>query len=430
MQDEIKKDNFPNIIGYESIKKPLNRILDIIHCKEKYKELGVHIPHGLLISGEPGIGKTSLARDFINATNRKSYLIRKTKSNGSFIDSINDIFNEAKQNVPSIIFLDDLDKFSDTDKIDTNAEEYIVLQSLIDSVAKEDVFIIATANDLHSLPSSLLRAGRFDNQFSMKVPTNEETEKIIEYYLKNKKISSNVCASDIAKILSDKSCAVLEKVVNEAGIIAGYQNHKEITQDDMINASLSVMYGVSLDDKTNNSKYLIETAYHEAGHALIAELLEPSSISFISAVDYDANIKGFTLYNENENYSRDFIFQENKLKTLLAGKAATELVFGKVDVGSNNDLNKAYNICLRMVDDYAIYGFDTHIYNRDNSNEIFFNIENKINTMINVYYREVMTLLRKNRKLLDTIANELAARGILFSHDIADIKESVGKDQE
>lgn len=430
MQDMIKEDNFSNIIGYEPIKKSLNRILDIIKCKEKYKELGVHIPHGLLISGEPGIGKTSLANDFVKATNRKSYLIRKTKSNGSFIDSINDTFNEAKQNTPSIIFLDDLDKFSDTDKMNTNAEEYIVLQSLIDSVVEEDIFIIATANDLDSLPYSLLRAGRFDNQFSLKVPTKEETEQIIEYYLKNKKVSNNVCASDIAKILSNKSCAVLEKVVNEAGIIAGYQNHKEITQDDMINASLSVMYNVSLDNKVDNSKYLLETAYHEAGHALVAELLEPSSISFISAVDYDANIKGFTLYNENKNYSRDFIYQENRVKTLLAGKAATELIFSKVDVGTNSDLNSAYSICKRMVDDYAIHGFDTHIFNHDPSNEIQFNIENKINTMINIYYREVMTILRKNRKLLDKIANELATRGILFSHDIAEIKESVRKDQE
>lgn len=429
MQDMINEDNFSDIIGYENIKKSLNRILDIIKCKEKYKELGVHIPHGLLISGEPGIGKTCLAKDFIKATNRKSYLIRKTKSNGSFIDSMNDIFNEAKKNVPSIIFLDDVDRFSDTEHYNTNAEEYVAVQSLIDSVSDSDVFIIATANDLRSLPDSLLRAGRFDNHFKLEAPTGDESQKIIEYYLKDKKIAKDVCAKDIAQILKKQSCAVLEKVVNEAGITAGYENRKEITQEDMINASLSKMYEVSLDCRVNNSKYLLETAYHEAGHALVAELLEPSSISFISAVDYGTNLKGFTFYKENKDYFRDFTFQDNMIKALLAGKASIELVYGKVDVGSNNDFNKAYSLCEKMIDDYTMFGFDTHLYNHNHSNNIKSNLESKINTIINIYYREVMDILRKNRKLLDKIANELAARGILFSHDIADIKESVRKEQ-
>lgn len=423
------KDNFQNIIGYEPIKKSLNRILDIITNPEKYRELGVHIPHGLLLSGEPGIGKSSLAKDFIKATKRKSYLIRKTKSNGSFIDSMNDIFKEAKQNIPSIIFLDDLDKFSDTDRDNTNAEEYITIQSLIDSVSDEDVFIIATANDTRFLPDSLLRAGRFDNQFKLEVPTGEEASRIIAHYLRNKKVAKDVCVSDISQILKKQSCAVLEKVVNEAGIIAGYQNRNEITQEDMINASLSKMYDVSLDCRVNNSNYLLETAYHEAGHALVAELLEPSSISFISAVDYDTNLKGFTLYKENKDYLRDFIFQENRVKALLAGKAATELVYGKVDVGSNNDFNKAYSICEKMVDDYTMYGFDTHIYNHEYSNNIKATIENKITAIINIYYKEVMAILRNNRILLDKIANELSIRGILFSHDINEIKESVRKEQ-
>lgn len=424
------KDIFSDIIGYETIKKSLKRILDIITNQEKYKELGVHIPHGLLISGEPGIGKSSLAKDFVAATNRKSYLIRKTKSNGSFIDSMNDIFNEAKKNAPSIILLDDLDKFSDTEQNNVNAEEYIAIQSLIDSVSDEDVFIIATANDTQSLPDSLLRAGRFDNQFKLEIPTGEESQMIIEHYLKNKKIAKDVCTSDIAQILRYQSCAVLEKVVNEAGIYAGYHNRKEITQMDMINASLSKMYNVSLDCQAGNSKYLLEVAYHEAGHALVAELLEPSSISFISAVDYDSNVKGFTYYKENKDYITDFKYQENRIKALLAGKASIELVFGKVDVGANEDFNRAYTVCERIVDDYTMYGFDTHLYKHKHSDNIRKNMESKITTIINIYYREVMSILRNNRDLLDKIANELAVRGILFSHNISEIKESIRKEQE
>lgn len=422
------KENFPNIIGYDTIKKSLSRILDVIQSPDKYRKLGVSIPHGVLLSGEPGIGKSSLAKDFIKATNRKSYLIRKNKSNGSFIDNMNEVFNEAKLNAPSIIFLDDLDKFSDTEHVNSNSEEYIAIQSLIDSVADEDVFIIATANDTDTLPYSLLRAGRFDNQFELKVPTGEDAERIITYYLKNKNVSKDVCARDIAEVLCNKSCAVLEEVVNEAGIIAGYQNRDEITQEDIINASLSKMYEVSLDNETSDSEYLLEAAYHEAGHALVAELLEPSSVSFLTAINYDTNIRGFSVYRQNKDYSRDLKFQENRIKSLLGGKAAKELVYGKVDTGSNSDLNKAYDICKLMVDDYGMYGFDTHIFTHDKSRDIISNMESKIKTMINIYYREVMTLLRDNRGLLDKIANEVAVKGILFSHDIEKIKEDYYKE--
>jgi len=416
------KDNFPNIIGYEDVKKSLNRILDVIRNPEKYAKLGVRIPHGLILVGEPGIGKSSLAKEFIKATNRKSYVIRKARSNGSFISNLNYIFNKAKCNTPSIIFLDDIDRFSDTNHENTNSDEYIAIQSLIDSVADYDVFIIATANDIDCLPNSLLRAGRFDNKFSLKVPTGKEAEQIIEYYLKNKNVAQDICANDIAQILSNQSCAVLEKVVNEAGIIAGYQNHTAITQEDMIKASLSIKYDIPIDNKVNSSKYLLETAYHEAGHALVAELLEPSSISYISAIEYSDDLKGLTVYKENEHYLKDFKYQENRLKALLAGKATTELVFGKVDVGANSDMNRAYTLCNKMIDDYTMYGFDTHVYECRYSESIRANIEDKIKTIISVYYREVMSILRTNRDLLDKIAHELAKRGILFSRDINEIK--------
>lgn len=422
MKDISKKDNFPNIVGYEDVKAELNRILDVIRNPEKYAKLGVRIPHGLILVGEPGIGKSSLAKDFIKATNRNSYIIRKAKSNGSFINGMNYIFNKARCNTPSIIFLDDIDKFSNTNRENTNSEEYIAIQSLIDSVANDNVFIIATANDIKTLPDSLLRAGRFDNKFCLEVPTGKEAEQIIKYYLKNKNVSQDICVNDIAQILTGQSCAVLEKVVNEAGIIAGYQNHTTITQDDMIRASLSIKYNIPIDNKTNNSKYLLETAYHEAGHALVAEFLEPSSISFVSAIEYNSDLKGLTIYKENEHYFKDFKFRENRVKALLAGKAATELVFGKVDVGSNNDMNRAYTICQMMVDDFAMYGFDTHVYDCNKSDRTRIRIEDKVTTLISIYYREVMSILRTNRDLLDNIAHELAKRGILFSHDISEIK--------
>lgn len=420
-----KKDLFSNIIGYDDVKKTLKMMVDILNYEEKYKKLGCSIPHGLLLYGSPGTGKTSIANEILdNALNREKYIIRKTKSDGDFMDYMNEIFEDAVKNQPSIILLDDLDKFSENDNR-SNQEEYVTVQSLIDDMKDEDVFVIATANDYSCLPDSLVRAGRFDIQLEINNPKEEDAIKIFDYYLKNKKISKDVNTKDISCILTDSSCAELEKVCNQAGIYAGFKNKTEIEMDDLIRASLELKYKASIEDFNQDDKYSLETAYHEAGHALIGEYLEPGLISFVTIVKSNSKTKGMTIYHDNEDYFRDIVFMQNRVKMLLAGKATTEVVFNKCDTGSETDINRAYLIVQRMVDGYCYYDFESSVNRAYKSNDVSERVkENKetsVNKLIKDYYSEVKNLLIKNRNILDELASKLNNQKILFQDEIRSI---------
>lgn len=415
---ENKKELFKNIIGYDNIKSTLKTVIDMLNNTEKYKKLGCNIAHGLLLYGQPGTGKTSMAKEIINNVNRKVFIIRKTKSNGNFIDYMNSVFEEAKNNQPSIIVLDDLDKFSEDDD-KSNKEEFVAIQSLIDEIKNEDIFVIATANNINVLPSSLKRAGRFDIKIEIANPKDEDAIKIFEYYLKSKKIDKNVNVKNISYILTDSSCAELEKVCNQAGIYAGYQNKDSIGMDDLLRASLELKYNTNIEDINVKDNYAINTAYHEAGHAIIGELLEPGSISFITITKSDSDTKGFTIFRKNEDYNEDIKFMKNRVMSLLAGKAATEIVFNTCDVGSNSDLRRVHNIVSKFVDDYCMLDFNSWIYYIDETSEkVKANKSDNINNIISQYYNEVKTMLINNRHKLDVLAKELKDKKILFKDEI------------
>ena len=165
---------FNKIIGYESVKKELMRVCDILVNTEKYKKFGVKVSQGLLLYGEPGVGKTLMAKCFISASKRKCFVCRKTKSNGSFFDKIVETFERAKKNAPSIVFLDDVDKFAEEDDENSKAEEYVAIQSCIDNLNGRDVFVIATANAISPLPFSLMRNGRFSKRIEVEPPQGQD----------------------------------------------------------------------------------------------------------------------------------------------------------------------------------------------------------------------------------------------------------------
>ncbi len=415
------KEIFSNIIGYDDIKKSLKIIVDVLNNKEKYKELGCNISHGLLLYGPPGTGKTSIANEILNNVKRNTYIIRKTKADGSFIDYLTSIFNDAINNQPSIILLDDLDKFAEEGER-SNQEEYVTVQSLIDSIKDEDVFVIATANETYNLPKSLKRAGRFDTQIKINKPKEQDADKIFSYYLKNKKIDNDVNIKNITSILTNTSCADLEKVCNQAGIYAGFKNKNSIGMEELLRASLELKYETNIDNINEKDKYSLNAAYHEAGHALIGELLEPNSISFITITKNSSDTKGMTIFHENEDYFQDIVFMQNRIKALLAGKAATEIVFNTCDVGANSDIRRSYDIAKRFIDNYCMYDFNSWIDVYEETSEKV--KESKAyNTMklLNDYYHEVKEILIQNRNILDKLANELNNKKILFQDEIKKI---------
>lgn len=215
------KDYFDDVIGYEDIKYELKKMCDFLSNREKYEKLGAKPIKGILLQGDPGTGKTTMAEAFIKSCGRKAYICRKTKSDGDFLKKIVKIFEEAKNNQPAVILLDDIDKYSSERIRRVDAEEFVTVQSCIDDLGDSDVFIIATSNDYDKLPESLLRAGRIGKTIEIDLPYGKDAEMIVAHYLKDKKVK-NIDAKEVSRILEGYSCATLESVINDAALMAEF----------------------------------------------------------------------------------------------------------------------------------------------------------------------------------------------------------------
>ena len=194
---------FNNIIGYESIKQELVQIADTLKNREVYEALGASSPRGLMLYGKPGVGKTTMADALIKESRRKSFVCRKTKGGDSFIDDIVETFKKAEKDAPSLVLLDDLDKFANEDDGHRDAEEYVTVQACIDDLRGKEVFVLATVNNTSKLPRSLLRHGRFDRQIEVPTPNRADSEAIIRHYLEKKKLGVELDMDRLDKVYED-----------------------------------------------------------------------------------------------------------------------------------------------------------------------------------------------------------------------------------
>ena len=418
---EIEKE-FEQVIGYQSIKKEMLTICDIMQNSEFYSKLGVSVPNGLLLSGDPGLGKTLMANCFIKASGRKAFTCRKDKPDGDFVNHIKSTFDEAVKNAPSIVFLDDMDKFANGDEYHKNSEEFVTVQSCIDDAKGKNVFVLATINDEDAIPKSLLRAGRFDNRIEVKSPKGEDAEKIVEHYIKKKNFVSDVDVKTITKLLNSASCAELECVINQAGVYAGFNRKDKIEMDDIVKACLRIIHKAPEKEHAYSPEVLKYVSYHEAGHAVIAEVLEPGSVNFVSVRSHGGNTGGFTNYYQPEEYWIKKQYMENRVTVILGGKAATETVFGETDVGSNSDLRRAFDIVERFVDDYSSNGFDRWIQDGYTSEGIRERRDTQMSYEMEKFYQKAKKILIDNREFLDKLATALINKDILTSVEIEAIK--------
>jgi cell division protease FtsH len=418
---EIEKE-FSPVIGYKSIKNEMIKICDIMRNSEFYSKLGVSVPNGLLLSGEPGLGKTLMANCFIKASGRRAYTCRKDKPDGDFVNHIKSIFNEAVKNAPSIVFLDDMDKFANGDEYHKNSEEFVTVQSCIDDTKNKDVFVLATINDEDAIPNSLLRAGRFDNRITVVAPKGQDAEKIVAHYIQKKNFVSDVDVKTITKLLNGASCAELETVINQAGVYAGFLRKEKIEMDDIVKACLRIIHKAPEKEHAHSPEILKAVAYHEAGHAVVAEVLEPGSVNFVSVRSHGGSTGGFTNYYQPEEYWIKKQYMENRVTVILGGKAATEICFGETDVGANNDLHRAFDIVERFVDDYCSNGFDRWIQNHNPSQGLLERQSAQISFEMENFYKKAKKILTLNREFLDKLATALINKDILTSVEIESIK--------
>lgn len=416
---------FDRIIGYQTIKEELLQICDMIHNREIYENLGARLPQGILLYGDPGLGKSLMAKSFITESGLPAYIVRRDKGSDDFIGKITDTFEKAKKNAPAIVLLDDMDKFANEDDRHIDAEEYVAVQAGIDEVKGCNVFVFATVNEIRKLPRSLIRSGRFDRKIEVNSPTDRDAEEIIKYYLAEKKVSDNVNMDDLVKMVSYGSCAELETILNEAAIGAAYARKEKIEMDDLVKSVLRMQYDAPDNFTKKSSDALKEIALHEAGHLVVSEILTPGSVGLASLRTAGRDSTGGFIHR-----CMPVTRRAHHILISLAGKAAVELYYSGVCAsGCQSDIRKAADNIRDAISESGTGGFgmiDVANHRFPESSESF-NSRNEsvVHAELERYMFKAREILIKNRDFLEKAAQMLSEKETLLYSDIRKLRESI-----
>ena len=418
---------FDKIIGYDAVKRELTLLADTWKNPDKYRRLGGKPPHALLLSGNPGIGKTLFSSCLIEACGLPFFTVRKTKQDDAFLAELKEVFERARASAPAIVFFDDLDKFSpDGEDSHRDAAEFVAVQTGMDETDGCGVYVVATANHPYKLPDSLVRSGRFDVKIELQLPSPSDAEKIFYHYLRETGfVADGTDLSDFAGILSENSCSDIAAVVNLAALYAGLNNHDKIQRFDLLDAVLRFIYGAPESEPAYTPSARAMIAYHEAGHAVVAEVQEPGCVRLVSVEARSSSNRGDTCVEKNEEYFCRTSLQEDRVRMILGGRAATELVYGDVDAGFSGDLERARNILRRFRDCFAAYGFRS-ASDRASPDGFKADAERVIAEKLEEYYKETKQILARHRPYLDALVKELTVKGTLLGSDVRRIREEVG----
>lgn len=405
---------FDKIIGYDKIKTELMQISDMIHRPDAYAALGARMPKGLLLDGEPGLGKTLMAMALMEDSGLPCFTVRRCRSEEGFLKTLEETFGKAADAAPSMILLDDMDKFA---KDDYSTAEFTAVQGCMDKVWDKPVFVIATVNDADTLPDSLLRCGRFDRQIIVHRPDTEDAEEIIRHYLERQVAAPDIAISDLAMLLVHSSCAELESALNEAAVYAAYDRSSTISAAHFIRAVLTTVHHVSPDISDADKEDQEASAWHEAGHIAVMELLAPGSVAFATLCSKrPRDCSGFILRNSR-------LDMETNVMTLLAGKSACELHYGKVAIGCGDDLSKAAAQIRRWVETLGSNGIlGVNVSGRYDGSDIGkMERETILRAELECYLFKTKELLAANRDLVQELADALLKKQTLLHSDIQSI---------
>ena len=432
-KDTSKNNNksdvsFKNVAGLDEIKEELYETIDFINHSLKYKKMGAKIPKGILFHGPPGTGKTLLAKAVAGETN-STFLYA---SGSEFVEKyvgvgakrVRALFEKAKKEAPSIIFIDEIDAIGTKRNSESNNEKDQTLNQLLVEMdgfnTSETVIIIGATNRLDLLDDALLRPGRFDRHIYVGNPNINSREKILEVHTKNKPMDKSIDIKSIARKTTGLSGAQLANIANEAAIIAVRNNKSIITGDEFDAAIERVIAGLEVKNPTILLKEKEVVAIHEAGHAVVSKILGVDAIQKISIIPRGQALGYVLKFPEEERYLMTESDLENRITGLLAGRAAEELIFKEITTGAKDDLNKATNIAREMVCSYGMSSLGTMAlddnYNRYNSDTIRLEIKR----ITDEKYTEALEIIEENKDLLRHIADAL------LEHETID---SVGLDR-
>lgn len=428
--------NFSSVAGNEEAKESLMDIIDFLKNPEKYEKYGARMPKGIILYGEPGTGKTLLAKAVAGEANVPFYAL----SGSDFVQvyvgvgaaRVRSLFKKAKSKGKAVIFIDEIDAIgkarSNNESSSTNSERDQTLNALLTEMSGfgegEGIVVIAATNRLDMLDKALLRPGRFDRHIEVSLPDVKAREKILSLYLDNKP-HENIEIKDIARKTSYFSGAKLENLVNEAAILAAKDDSKYITRRHFDLAYSIILAGYEKKER-EHLKYedKVLTSYHEAGHGLVSMLLLPKDkISKITIIPTTKGAGGYTLtIPEDNNYHRaDYL--RNKIKVLLAGRAAEEITFGKskISTGAENDISHSTDIALKMITEYGM-GEILGLVKLSSVGSLYSSYGNLVieecKEFIDILYDETLSLLNDNKTLLNKIALNLLEKETLHEDEI------------
>ena len=427
---------FDDIAGNDNAKQDLQEVVDFLKNPKKYQELGAKIPKGVLLVGNPGTGKTMLARAVAGEAEVPFFSISGSEFVEMFVgvgaSRVRDLFTKAKKNAPCIIFIDEIDAVGRKrgsgmggghDEREQTLNQILVEMDGFD--ANANVIVLAATNRADVLDPALLRPGRFDRRVNIMLPERKDREAILKVHFKNKPTDNTVNLDKLAAKTAGSSGADLANIANEAAIIAARRGRKKIANDDLTEAFEKVAIGPERKAKVMNEKEKELTAYHEAGHAIVGHVLPDSDPVHKVTIIPRGGTGGVTWFlpPEDKSYTNVYEFKDI-LARAMGGRVAEKLVYGDdgITTGAGSDLRKATEIARDMIiergmgqqlrdqvfhEDNGGLMFDKMTRDRPYSDETAKLIDKEVEVLIKEAASRAERVLKENRSFLDKLAEAL-----------------------
>ena len=454
--DEESRVTFADVAGVDEAKDELTEIVDFLKTPERYTEIGARIPKGVLLVGPPGTGKTLLSKAVAGEAEVPFFIISGSEFVELFVGAgaarVRDLFEQAKKKAPCIIFIDELDAIGKSRSgsmgvVGGNDEREQTLNQLLtemDGFSSTDkpVIVLAATNQPEVLDAALLRPGRFDRQVLVDRPDLSGRKTILEIYVKKVKLAEGVDLDRIAQATSGFAGADLANVVNEAALLAARGKRKEVELKDLNEAIERVVAGLEKKSRVLQDDEKKVVAYHEVGHAIVGHLMPGGSkVAKISIVPRGMSALGYTLQLPTEerflNSKQDL---EGQIATLLGGRSAEEIVFGKITTGAANDLQRATDLAEQMVGTYGMsdilgplaydkQGGGRFLGGNNNPRRVVSDataqaIDKEVRSLVDQGHESALAILRHNLTLLETIAQKILEKEVIEGDELIEMLDS------
>ena len=437
---------FADVAGEDEAKESLTEIVDFLHNPARFTRIGAKLPKGALLVGPPGTGKTLLAKAVAGEAKVPFFSLSGSDFVEMFVgvgaSRVRDLFRQAQENAPCIIFIDEIDAIgkSRDSRLGGNDEREQTLNQLLSEMdgfdSSKGLLVLGATNRPEILDPALLRPGRFDRRVIVERPDLKGRVAILKVHAKDVLMDETVDLEAIGLATSGAVGSDLANMINEAAILAVKNGRKAVSQKDLFEAVEVVLVGKEKKDRVMNQKERRIVSYHEVGHALISALQKNSEpVQKITIVPRTMGALGYVMYvPEEETYLKSRQELEDMLVSLLGGRAAEEIVFGNVTTGAENDIEKATNIAKAMVTKYGMsrkFGLiglatteDQYLTGRTVMNcadETAAEIDREVMLILHESYDKALALLRENRDVLDKIADFLITRETITGKEFMDI---------